>query len=87
MCGWMPSRHSREDGFERGFAADSIFRKMGGAGSPGLRPHPTDENLSVGAPDLGLSSDARYAGWMVGFNRGFAAYLIFRKTAGGLWRE
>jgi hypothetical protein len=50
-----------------------FFEELGGAGSPGLR--------------LGLSSDARYAGWTVGFDRGFAAYLIFRKTAGGLWRE
>jgi hypothetical protein len=60
-------------GPKRGFAADFVFRKMGGSWSPGLR--------------LGLSSDARYAGWTVGFDRGFAAYLIFRKTAGGLWRE
>src|SRR5208283_5708937 len=32
--------------------------------SPALRLHPTDEDLSVGAPDLGLTSVARYAGWI-----------------------
>ena len=56
--------HAQDDrakacaGFDRGFAADLISRKIGLAWPPGLR--------------LGLASVARYAGWMVGLGRGFA---------------
>jgi hypothetical protein len=71
--------------FGRGFAAYFVFREMGGPGSPGLHLHPTDEDLSVGAPDLGLSSDACYAGWMVGPGRGFAACFVFRNWA--IWNS
>jgi hypothetical protein len=65
----IPSRRSRTSvlcggrvRFERGSAAYFISRTIGGSGSPGLR--------------LGLLIDARYAGWMVGFDCGSAACLI-----------
>jgi hypothetical protein len=53
-----------------GAQARALFLENGWAVSPRLR--------------LGLSSDARCAGWAVGFGRGFAADLISRKGVGGL---
>ena len=54
-----------------------FFGKWVGRGPRACTSTPRTKTCPRGAPDLGLSFDARFAGWMVGPGRGFAACFFF----------
>ena len=58
-----------------------FFGKWVGRGPRACTSTPRTKTCPRGAPDLGLSFDARFAGWMVGPGRGFAACFVFRNWA------